>query len=107
MDPAPATVERLAETSGSKFDVLTFRTPADAHRAEPSVGASRAVDGTAVGVNLVAAFPASAKRGGPVRVTDLLARLTDACRGEDGDAALRDLCFRGAAATTSTTETAG
>jgi hypothetical protein len=101
VDPAPVTRERLAEGSGAKFDVLAFRTPADAHRAEPSVSASRAVDGTAVGVNLVAAFPASAGEAVRARVTDALNRLTEACRGEDGDAALRDLCFRGAAAGTS------
>jgi hypothetical protein len=107
VDPAPVTVERLAEKSGSQFDVLTFRTPADAHRAEPSVKASRAVDGTAVGVNLVAAFPAGASEAVRARVTEVLDRLTEACRGADGDDALRDLCFRGAAATTSTTESAG
>lgn len=93
-DPRPVSSARYAEKSGAQFDLFVFESPAAARRAEEGVGATRATAATALGANLLAAFPETAAGNTAyTTVEDLLRRLDDACGRPDGDAQLREVCL--------------
>ena len=97
LEPAPADSRRLAAQTGVEFDLLVFSTPDRARAAWESLLDTEVIEegGTATrAVNLVVVFSERARRSDVRRaVRRSLRTLAQACGGDDGDPALRSLCF--------------